>query len=198
VRRSVSPFDVSERERDIQTFARVREGDEKAFNTLVIAYAEHLYRFAYLRIREQSSAEDVVQDVFTSLWEKRDYLDVQDNLKSYLYRAVANRVLEILRRRRSQERVEQVVYTEASIHTPVVLNSGAAELDREELARIVDRTLATLPPRTREIFLLSREQGLSYAEIASILNIGLPTIRNQMSRATQALFVAVQKWRDRG
>jgi len=195
---AASSLEVAEHERDVVLLMRVRGGDEGAFNTLVNVYAVALYRFAYVRTRDRTMAEDVVQDVFAYLWERREEIEIQTRLRSYLYRAVANRAMMILRHTRSQERVEQIVYADLELEQRSVVNDGAAAIDVEEMDHMVREALAKLPPRTREIFMLNREQGISYAEIAEILDIGLPTIRNQVSRATQAILFALQRWRAEG
>ncbi len=189
------PATLSDALRDIELLSRIRSGDDNAFNELVNAYAERLYRFAYMRSRDSGLAEDAVQDVFVYVWKNRESLIIRDTLKSYLYRSVANRTLSILRHYRSQQRIEQmVVGDDIKLRYDGATNEGESRLQIEELQKLTRDVLMELPPRTREIFLLSKEQGLSYAEIASILNIGIPTIRNQVSRATQALLMALQYW----
>lgn len=194
MRSSASSPKVIERELDPNILDRIRDGDESAFNTLVNVYAVQLFRFAYVRTQDHALAEDAVQDVFAYLWERREKVDVHGNLRGYLYRSVANRVLMIFRHTRSQERVEQIAYAERQINASIMQNEGAAAIERDELNALMQKTLSTLPPRTREIFMLSREQGMSYAEIAAILNVGIPTIRNQVSRATQTLLAAFRLW----
>lgn len=175
---------------------RLAQGDEAAFNLVVNEYAEALYRFAFIRTQDQSFAEDAVQDVLVYIWKSRESLVVRESLKSYLYRAVANRTVSMLRSRKSQERVEQAVTNELQFpyNQSVSFNDAEARLEAEELQEIAQRALSQLPPRTREIFLLSREQGLSYTEISAVLNIGVPTIRNQVSRAAQTILAALEAW----
>lgn len=179
--------------RDRDLLARMHSGDEYAFNTLVRLYAEPLYRLAYVRAHDTQIAEDVVQDVFATVWDKRAQLDVHGNVQGYLVRAVRNRVFDVLRHRRSQERVEDLARLElAGIN---VVNDGELAIDAEELASVVAEALTTLSPRTREIFMLRRERGMSYDDIADALNVGVPTVRNQVSRATQVLLLALRGWR---
>lgn len=175
---------------------RLAQGDEAAFNIVVNEYAEALYRFAFIRTQDQWFAEDAVQDVLVYIWKNRESLVVRESLKSYLYRAVANRTVSMLRSRKSQERVEQAVTNELQFpyNQSVSFNDAEARLEAEELQEIAQHALSKLPPRTREIFLLSREQGLSYTEISAVLNIGVPTIRNQVSRAAQAILAALEAW----
>lgn len=172
----------------------VQCGDEHAFTILVRSYLVSLYRFAYTITRDAQLADDVAQDVFVQLWERRIQLDIRGSVKSYLFQSTRNRALNALRHERSQHRIEDLLHLE-QVH----LSLGATadeELDREEMAEIIQHTLSALPPRTREIFLLSREHGMTYPDIAETLGIGIPTIHNQMSRATKSILAAVQRWRN--
>ncbi len=184
-----------ERDEGNALLAQVRDGNEAAYNTLVRSWAVSLYRFAYVLTSDAQMAEDIVQDVFVYVWERREQIDFSRNIKSYLFQSIRNRALNMLQHVRAQSRVETVVH-EATVRTSA--NDGEIALEEEDLACMLREALATLPPRTREIFMLHREQGMSYTDIADVLGIGIPTIHNQMSRASKVVQAAISRWRNGG
>jgi RNA polymerase sigma-70 factor (ECF subfamily) len=152
-----------------------------AFDELVRAHYERLCNFAYRFTRSRDAAEDVVQEVFTRLWQQRDEFDVRDPLP-YLYRAVRNRLVTSRRHELVRERwlaaVDEAGWRSAD---------AASEVELADLRQAVARAIDALPERCRLIFTMSREQDLSYAEIARALDISVKTVETQMGRALKAL-----------
>lgn len=150
------------------------------------AYAAHyapLCAFAARLVRPRAMAEDLVQDVFAALWTRSHTIRDQDLLTSYLYSAVRNRA-------RSHLRHQQVVLRTLAAPAPPAPPAAPAlddELHATELQAAVLAAVSSLPARCREIFLLQRHEGLSYAEIAARLGISVKTVETQMSRALRAL-----------
>jgi RNA polymerase sigma-70 factor (ECF subfamily) len=190
---SFPQFPDTEAERDAELMARIRVGDEQAFCALVDLYTVPLYRFAYLRVKDQHLAEDIVQDVLVRLWYRREDVTVHGSVRGYLFRAVRNRALNVLRHERSQHRVELRIGQAVTEDERTIVNEGERIVETEDVVQIARQTIATLPTRTRQIFMLHREQAMSYADIAQVLGIGIPSVRNQMSRAMQAIFLALKK-----
>lgn len=156
----------------------MREDDRHAFRLAFEAHFARLAAYAYRYLRAVDAAEDVVQDVFANLWCLQGRLDDIDNLSAYLFRAVRNRSLNQLRRRRLEERHPAVA---SSMVQGGEWPSAAVELD--ELAGAVEVAIQALPTRTRQVFLLSRVEGMSYREIADTLGISVKTVETLMSRA---------------
>jgi RNA polymerase sigma-70 factor (ECF subfamily) len=177
---------------DGSLITRIRAGDEDAFVLLVDRYMLPLYRFAYVRTRDQALSEDVVQDVFAHLWNRRTQIDIHGNVQSYLFRAVRNRALNALRHERSHDRIASVLKADTTEYA-ATRNEGEAAVEYAELLQIARRALEELSPRTQQIFLLRREQQMSYADIADILGLSILSVRNQVSRATRAIFLALKK-----
>ncbi len=159
------------------------------FDALVREHYARLCSFAYRLVGSQDEAEDIVQGVFSRIWVHDLAFDYQDPLR-YLYRAVRNAALTQLRDRRVRDR------RLAAFEPPATgLASGAATgLEHSELAGAIDRALATLPPRCRMIFTMSREQGLTYAEIARVLAISVKTVETQMGRALRSLRASLAQY----
>ena len=140
-----------------------------------------LVRFAFVHLRSMEDAREVVQEVFINIWEKRSSLKFDDELRYYLYRAVKNASLNLLKRRRlDTTSLEEAV-------------TAAAEQEEEGETQVrykaVMAQINLLPEICREIFLMSRVEGLSHKEIAEILEIAPKTVENQIG-------IALKKIRD--
>jgi RNA polymerase sigma-70 factor (ECF subfamily) len=170
-----------------QLFARVRDGDREAFEQLFHLHFVPLCRFAGSLVRDSGTAEDLVQDTMVALWMSRERLPVADSPRAYLYRAVRNRALNAIRHDRVVQRFESHV----DPTEPTTAAGGDDEMAGRDAVDAAARAIDLLPPRCREIFLLSREANLSYADIAKTLEISVKTVETQMGRALKKLRDAV-------
>lgn len=168
---------------DKDLYTLLRQGDRKAYTLIFHTYKEILLRHAYRILRDWDDAEDSVQEVFFAIWEKRSNLPPDAVLSSYLYRSVRNSVLNRLSRDKVIDR-----YLEHVFNTQDHFESTTEEhvLERE-LKTIIEQEIANLPPRMREVFTLSRHQGLSHKQIAELLGISEGTAKLQVSKALQVL-----------
>ena len=145
-------------------------------------YAE-LCEYALRLVGSAEAAEDVVHDLFLHLWDTRGPHDAERLSRPYLYAAVRNRALKHLRHRRvAASWVERVAREEV----PTAESPSDLYL-RRELEDTVERAIAELPPRCREIFLLRRRDQLSYEEIAARASVSVGTVKSQMWRAAVLL-----------
>lgn len=162
--------------------ARIRAGDREAFEVLFRGWYSRLADHAARLVASRDTAEDVVQEVFVAVWGRRERLPEGDKMPAYLHRAVRNRALNQIRGRKTAVRwLEREDPAQAA--DPVALT----RLEDEELAGALREALDALSPRGREVFLLSREQGLSYPQIADTLGISVKTVETLMSRALKVL-----------
>jgi RNA polymerase sigma-70 factor (ECF subfamily) len=140
-------------------------------------------------LRERAVAEEVVQDVMLELWRRREQLDVGESPRAYLLRATRNRALNHLRHLRVEQR--GAAYAAGPTEAPP---QGVSAVVEDELAAALGAAVAELPARCREVFELSRVQGLAYAEIARALDISVKTVENQMGKALRVLRVRLAAW----
>ena len=140
-------------------------------------------------LRDRAVAEELVQEVMLALWRRREELAADEALGPYLVRAVRNRALNHLRHLHIARR-DAVHAAGPTVAAP----SGSGPVVAEELAQALERTVAGLPPRCREVFTLSRGEGLSYAEIAARLGISIKTVEAQMGRALRTLRTDLAPW----
>jgi RNA polymerase sigma-70 factor (ECF subfamily) len=174
-------------ERDLQE--RIRAGDERAFDSLFRTHYAHLVRVAESMLRERAVAEEIAQEVMLELWRRRESLDVEQTFAAYLIRSARNRALNHIRHQRIAAREAAVAATESP-----TFPSAEEEVLGIELQRAVRNAIEALPEKTREVFRLSREQGLRYAEIASVLEISVKTVEKRMGQALAELRERLAPW----
>lgn len=168
-----------ERMTSISRPERVGRMDEQNFERIFKAYFPALMAFSRKILGDEDDAREVVHQVFINLWERRTEIDLSTSLKSYLFTAVNNRSLNVIRDRKKFSR-EEVPERAANWDL-------SAELESLELEERIRGVIAGLPERCRVIFELNRFEGLSYGDIAKELDISLKTVENQMSKALKIL-----------
>ena len=159
----------------------VRRGSEEALETLFRTYYGELLAFVEAQVRDRPTAEEVVDEIFLDIWQHGSSWTLDGPLRPYLYGAARKKCLMHFRGRRRRYRVEGEPGEPAGGEGP------GTDLRLQELNRAVEEAVDALPERRRLIFMLSRNQGLSYAEIAAVLDLSTNTVRNQMSRALHSL-----------
>ena len=172
-----------------ELLASLRTGDQAAFDAIFRLHYAPIVGFAQGLLRDRAAAEDVAQEVMLELWRRRSEVAIQESLRAYLLRAVRNRSLNQLRHANVQRRAEPHLMGEDS-----VMATGSSELVADELRGAIAAAIAELPPGCREVFEMSRGQGLRYAEIASTLGISVKTVESQMGKALRHLRTRLAAW----
>lgn len=172
---------------DQQLLAALARGDEAAFDALFTRYHSGLLRYARsLLPYPTDAAEDVTADVFCTLWTNRAQLAVPGSVAAYLYTAVKHRSYDRLRQ---QRRVAQEIdVTDELPQQPEAAHLRPDEqLVYQELHQRLHQLIGQLPARTRQVFQLHRDAGLTYEEIAELLGIALNSVKTHMFRALRFL-----------
>lgn len=168
-----------------QLLALIKEDDQRAFKEMYERFFAQLYLQAQRRLRDREAAQDIVQDLFTHIWEKRKELEISVGVSAYLYTAVRNRVIDHLARLDRQQ--------DHSVELRLLLNINPAATDRRvrerQLAEIIRSEIEQLPPQVRKVFELSRNGNLSHAEIGASLHISEQTVRGYVKSALRSLRV---------
>jgi RNA polymerase sigma-70 factor, ECF subfamily len=180
---TASPSRVASVDADDEALlAQVRAGDDNAFEQLFRRYAESLYSCAYGYVDSRDTAQEIVQQLFATLWERRHIWHVSGTVATYLFRAVRNASLNALRDRRRnltfRARLADVVTPAADVEQ---------EMEAADLANAVHRVVARLPERCQEVFRLNRYHRLTYAEVADVLGLSVKTVEIHMARALKEL-----------
>ncbi len=176
------PLDVTDSPIDRDLLSRLRGGDDAAFEAIFRQWYEPVVRSANRVLRDAGVAEELSQDVFLELWRRRESLAPDSSVAGYLMQAVRNRALNHLRHLAVQRK--SVVFVEA-LSEPA--EHADAHTHTNELQAALTQAIAELPPRTREVFVMSRERGLRYAEIAEQLGVSVKAVEANMSRALRML-----------
>ena len=180
--------DASLQEREL--VLRLIEGDEGAFCQLYSSYKDRLLYFAMKFLKSSDYAEDVLQDVFTNIWVGRKMINPDVSFSSYLFTIVKNRVLNQIRDLEKQQMLRETMLQEAADYNEVTQH----EVLSEDLRSVIQKAFASMTPRQREVFLLSREGQLSYKEIADRLNISVNTVHEHIAAALHIIRSYVVKY----
>ena len=163
--------------------AELKAGNAKAFEVLFRQWYEPLCHYAYSMLNDWDEAEDIAQKMFCKLWDQHEKMEIHTSIKSYLYRMVHNACLNKIKQWQTQsEHHEMIAYSSVT-----AANQVEQTLEHKELYHQVELAVAELPERCREVFLLSRMQHLSYAQIAQKMQISPNTVETQMVKALKVL-----------
>lgn len=172
--------------------------DSTGFDRIYAIYFPKLVRFSKTYLLFQEDAENMVQDIFLKLWEHHDQIPFDGNLNAYLFTIVKNRCIDLLRKRCQTPdqhcSLSQVEYKEMEFKLYSLQRVDESRLSLSEIESIIRQAMDSLPPRCREIFRLSRMEGLKHKEIADRLNISVNTVEGQMSIALRKLKVALKDY----
>ena len=163
----------------------LRQQELGAFEEIYRRYWKKLYSAAYKRVQSREIAEELVQDIFTSLWVNRQTLNVEI-LSAYLYSAIKYKVINHLAKEMSHR-----LYTEAKVNDYISKENNTTEetVYLNELNIALEKEIQKLPPKRQQIFKLSRQHHLSIKQVASHLGISEKTAENQLGKALKVLKV---------
>jgi RNA polymerase sigma-70 factor, ECF subfamily len=173
---------------DVTLVTRARDGDVRAYETLVLRYQGRMYRFALRMLANRSDAEDVVQEVFLTAWRRLDQLQEGAAFVAWLYKATTNRCLNVIRARKPQTEVEPDAH-EATDPLP----ERTAEVGEQMAA--LSTALLELTDEQRACWLLREVHGRSYDEIAQHIGSSVTVVRGRIARARVQLAEVMAPWR---
>ncbi len=165
---------------DSDLFEKIKKGNKQSFELLFRLYYVPLCIFTRQYLPDKDDCEEVVQGVFTYIWEKKSKLKIETSVKNYLYSSVRNRCLNYIKHMKVRnEYKNHIIQQEIEAEAEHFFEPGMIEK--------IHRSIEELPKRRREIFMLSREHGLKYKEIADELNLSVKTVEAQMGHALRDL-----------
>ncbi len=172
------------KETDEELLQLVCDQDSRsAYEELYTRFYERLLRLAYQKLGDFAIAEDIVQDILLQVWNRRARIILKERLENYLTKAVKYKVLDVIAKKKNKDIYLASMGDEL---TGIIANTDYAA--REALFKeYIDEELSKLPPRMRETFLLSREEGLNHEEIAAQLGISIHTVSTQITKAIAIL-----------
>ena len=156
----------------------LQRGNSKAFEALYLRYHSRLYNYANRILKNKQEAEGLVQEVFISIWENHEKLDVSKSFSGFIFRIARNKVLNIIKQNLTHQ-----VYTKYVSENDKVRDDLRKEIEYREFIDLLRKSIDALPEKTKSIFLLSRNDGLTYKEIAEKTEFSVNIIDHEIRKA---------------
>lgn len=153
------------------------------FEGLFREHYQNLVSYSFFYLKDHAASEEAVQDVFFTLWQKREDLNISSSIKAYLYRSVRNHCLNVIKHIEIRENYKE--HNERS--RMEVEGRGEQTLETKELELRIEKAIDQLPPERKRIFIMSRYEDMKYREIAYELGISVKTVEAQMGKALKFL-----------
>ena len=170
---------------------RVQQGDQTAFELLFRFYYPGLVVYATQFTVDRSEAEEIVQDFFVRFWQKHSHIKSSESLKNYFFSCVKNSSLNLLKHKKIEvsyiQKLQQLSESENLTYHPDLFIVS-------ELQEKIESAIALLPEKCREVFIMSRIQGLKNEEIASILDLSKRTVETQISKAIKVMRIELKDY----
>lgn len=182
---------------ELELIQQLRDGDELAFKSLVGAYQDMVYNTALGIVQNAEDAEDVAQEVFIQVYRSIDQFKGDARLSTWIYRITTTKALDHIRSRRRKKRFAFITSlfgpNDELVHEPVDFQHPGVSLDRKEQAALLFRMINQLPDNQKVAFTLHKTEGLSYQEIADVMQLSVSAVESLLFRARQNLRKLLEK-----
>jgi len=168
---------------DAKQIEELKSGSKKAFQIVFNTYAPKIHAFALSYLKNKSEAEELLQDVFLKLWEKRDKLDSSKNIKALLFKICINLIYDHIRHRN----VHDAYLSYCSQNLPANDNETWQNIIYRDMLGLLQKIISSMPEQMQRIYRLSKEEGLSNDEISEKLSLSKRTVENQLYRASSLI-----------
>lgn len=168
---------------DDQLLLLFKAGDKQAYAQIYQRYWALMYVYARKVMADEDEAKDIIQEVFTYLWQKGRDLEIKTSLSLYLYTAVRYRIFDMMDHKKI--RTDYKIYLQQFIEEGEYITDD--QLRAKEMLAVIEKEVALLPPKMRMMFELSRNEGLSHREIAGRLGVSELTVKKQVSNSVKIL-----------
>jgi RNA polymerase sigma-70 factor (family 1) len=175
---------------DEELLELLKQNNEEAFTQIYRRYWESLFITAVKAVRAKEQAEDILQDVFLSLWNRRKDVVIEHSLGAYLHTSVRYKVIHYIEKNITRKDY-LVLLTEMAVHSN--FTSPELQFQVKELKQILHNAVATMPPKMQQVYNLSRTNHLTHKEIAAELNISTETVKKHIQHALQILKEALDQ-----
>ncbi|AYL99291.1 RNA polymerase sigma-70 factor [Mucilaginibacter celer] len=169
---------------DAELLQLLKQSDHSAYTEIYHRYFHLMYVHAYKKLRNEAQAEDIVQELFATLWFKRDFIVINQNLSAYLYSAIRNRVFDLFAHEKVESKylgsLQEYIFSGQSVPTD-------SRIREKQLQDHIDKEISALPPKMRRIFEMSRKEGLNHKEIAKELSTSENNVATQVTSALRIL-----------
>ena len=170
---------------DVELIDRMRLGDDIALKLIYKKYWNQLFSSAYHILKDQQACEDIIQDIFINLWNKREQIEINVSLKSYLFASTRYEVYRQIRFGSVREDIFK------HIHERLQASSEYGNIEHCELLSQINSIVDKLSEKCKVVYKLSREEQFSHKEIASQLDISTKTVENHLNKALRQLRISL-------
>lgn len=168
---------------DTELLLRLKEGDQEAFEHLYNSHGKRIYWKIARMVKIKDEAEELFQELFVRVWERREQIDVQQSFSAYLYRIAENMVYDFYRKATRTEGIRQILIARGEESYDHIEKT----LFKKEAHELLHQAIATMPPLRQQAFILCKLEEKSYEEVAAIMGISTNTVRNHIVKGTQTL-----------
>lgn len=168
---------------------RLKAGDLAAIDAIYHKYNKKLYSFTFSLLKDHNQSEDLIQDIFVTLWEKREQINPDLKFENYLLTICYNSARKFFRRMKIENKVKDYLLK----NSPESISETANTVIYNELMEIVDRAVEKLPPKRKVVFKLSRQENKQIKEIAESLSISPRTAESHLSKALKFIKQELEK-----
>ncbi len=168
---------------EVEWIQSIREGDHQTFEKLFKKHYSNLTRYSWRYVNSKAIAEEITQEVFADLWENRKKWEIESSLRSYLYKMVKNKSLNYLKHQQVEDKYDKK-WIEKKEYPSIEYESDRRE---QKIKKAIAEEIAKLPPRGKMTYELHRIDGLTYKEIAEVMDVSVKTVESQMTRALKKL-----------
>lgn len=167
---------------DLQLFALLREDNDIAFGILYHRYWSSMIRIASRKLNSRQKAEDMIQDIFVNIYNRRHSIELNTSFSGYIMQALNFSIANEIRSRQVKQKYQQTVF-----FGPQCKNDFASNFDYSFLRKKINYSLESLPGKCRKAFILSREERLPYKSISQTLNISVSTVEKHIGKALKVM-----------
>jgi RNA polymerase sigma-70 factor (ECF subfamily) len=172
-----------------ECFHNLARGDASAFETIFELYKKRVFGVAFKMLKSETEAEEIVQDVFLSIWVGKANLSHINDPEAYLFTITYNTIYARLKKAsRNQEILNTIIN-----HLAQIQNTTDETIAAHETGKLINEAIQQLPPQQRAIYELSKQEGLSYTEIAERMHLSRNTVRNHLSEAMKTIRTFLKK-----
>ena len=179
----ISPLTAAPPYTEKELLDRLQQDDESAFTALYHLYSQRLYANLLKLVKSTAIAEELLQDIFVLIWEKRHTIEINSSFRAWLFRIGENKVYDFFRKLKRDEQLHTYVRAMASLEYTHIEESI---LSRENNL-LLHAAIGKLPPQRRQVFQLCKLQGKSYQEVSALLGISTSTINDHIVKATRSI-----------
>lgn len=180
---------------DSSLIGKLKNGDVSSFEVIYKSHYRRIFHFALQYLRDEEACSNIIQDVFSSLWDNKGKLSGEANLNAWLFTVTKNRCLKYIRDRKSEERhLGNLAVQRMSLIHDALNSLDTSPMAFQEIEKIIQQTLNSLTPQCRRAFEMSRFDEMKYSEIADEMQIARKTVETHISNALKIFRTALKDY----